>query len=145
MIGRDLMIGNPKLAEMGYVEESCGHNAIAAGFQGQRQWTDHMPNGDMMESILNSSFDWNGIREPFVIATENDMLNGVAMLFGKLLTNTARGLCRRAHLLEPRGRGARDRLEARGPGQGRLHPPDQLRRGDAGRHRRSARSTASPP
>ena len=91
MIGRDLMIGNPKLAEMGYVEESCGHNAIAAGFQGQRQWTDHMPNGDFMESILNSSFDWNGIREPFVIATENDMLNGVAMLFGKLLTNTAAG------------------------------------------------------
>ena len=91
MIGRDLMIGNPKLAEMGFVEESCGHNAIAAGFQGQRQWTDHMPNGDMMESILNSSFDWNGIREPFVIATENDMLNGVAMLFGKLLTNTAPG------------------------------------------------------
>ena len=91
MIGRDLMIGNPKLAEMGYVEESCGHNAIAAGFQGQRQWTDHMPNGDFMESILNSSFDWNGIREPFVIATENDMLNGVAMLFGKLLTNAAAG------------------------------------------------------
>ena len=91
MIGRDLMIGNPKLAEMGFVEESCGHNAIAAGFQGQRQWTDHMPNGDLMESLLNSSFDWNGIREPFVIATENDMLNGVAMLFGKLVSNTAPG------------------------------------------------------
>ena len=91
MIGRDLMIGNPKLAEMGYVEESCGHNAIAAGFQGQRQWTDHFPNGDYMESLLNSSFDWNGIREPFVVATENDHLNGIAMLFGKLLTNQAQG------------------------------------------------------
>jgi L-fucose isomerase len=91
MIGRDLMIGNEKLAEAGFVEESCGHNAIAAGFQGQRQWTDHMPNGDMMESILTSSFDWNGIREPLVVATENDMLNGISMLFGKLLTNTAPG------------------------------------------------------
>ena len=91
MIGRDLMIGNPKLAEMGFVEESCGHNAIAGGFQGQRQWTDHFPNGDVMESLLNSSYDWNGIREPFVVATENDALNGVCMLLGKLLTNTASG------------------------------------------------------
>ena len=91
MIGRDLMIGNPKLAEMGFVEESCGHNAIAGGFQGQRQWTDHFPNGDFMESLLNSSYDWNGIREPFVVATENDALNGVCMLLGKLLTNTASG------------------------------------------------------
>ena len=86
MIGRD-----PKLAEMGFVEESCGHNAIAGGFQGQRQWTDHFPNGDFMESLLNSSYDWNGIREPFVVATENDALNGVCMLLGKLLTNTASG------------------------------------------------------
>jgi L-fucose isomerase len=91
MIGRDLMIGNPKLAEMGFVEESCGHNAIAAGFQGQRQWTDHFPNGDFMESLLCSSFDWNGIREPMIVATENDALNGICMLFGKLLTNTASG------------------------------------------------------
>lgn len=91
MIGRDLMVGNPKLAEMGFVEESCGHNAIAGGFQGQRQWTDHFPNGDFLESILNSSYDWNGIREPFVVATENDALNGVCMLLGKLLTNTASG------------------------------------------------------
>ncbi len=91
IIGRDLMIGNPKLAEMGFVEESCGHNAIAGGFQGQRQWTDHFPNGDFMESLLNSSYDWNGIREPFVIATENDALNGLCMLMGKLLTNTAQG------------------------------------------------------
>ena len=91
MIARDLMIGNPKLAEMGFVEESCGHNAIAAGFQGQRQWTDHMPNGDFMETLLCSSFDWNGIREAMVLATENDALNGVAMLFGHLLTGRAQG------------------------------------------------------
>ena len=91
MIARDLMIGNPKLAEMGFVEESCGHNAIAGGFQGQRQWTDHMPNGDFMETILNSSFDWNGIREAMVLATENDALNGVAMLFGHLLTGRSQG------------------------------------------------------
>ncbi len=89
LICRDLMIGNPKLAQMGFGEEAEGHNAIAAGFQGQRQWTDQLPNGDFMEAILNSSFDWNGIREAFVMATENDCLNGVAMLFGHLLTNTA--------------------------------------------------------
>lgn len=89
IIARDLMIGNPRLAEMGFKEESMGHNAIAAGFQGQRQWTDHFPNGDFMEAILNSSFDWNGIRAPYVMATENDSLNGTAMLFGNLLTNTA--------------------------------------------------------
>ncbi|HOF99334.1 MAG: L-fucose isomerase [Paludibacteraceae bacterium] len=89
IIIRDLMIGNPKLREAGFLEEALGHNAIASGFQGQRQWTDFMPNGDFSEAILNTSFDWNGIREPFVVATENDSLNGVAMLFGKLLTNTA--------------------------------------------------------
>ena len=89
MIARDLMVGNPRLAELGYGEEALGHNGIAAGFQGQRQWTDHFPNGDFMEAILNSSFDWNGIREPFVVATENDCLNGIAMLFGHLLTDTA--------------------------------------------------------
>lgn len=89
IIIRDLMTGNPKLLEMGFKEESNGHNAIASGFQGQRQWTDHMPNGDFAEAILNSSFDWNGIREAFTVATENDCLNGVAMLFGHLLTNTA--------------------------------------------------------
>lgn len=89
LIGRDMMIGNPRLAELGFGEEAMGHNAIAAGFQGQRQWTDHFPNGDFMEAILNSSFDWNGIRAPFVFATENDSLNGAGMLFGYLLTNTA--------------------------------------------------------
>jgi L-fucose isomerase len=89
LIARDLMVGNPRLAEMGFGEEALGHNAIAAGFQGQRQWTDHFPNGDFMEAILNSSFDWNGIREPYIMATENDSLNGISMLFGHLLTNTA--------------------------------------------------------
>jgi L-fucose isomerase len=89
LAARDLMIGNPKLKESGHGEEALGHNAIFGGFQGQRSWTDHLPNGDFMEAILNSSFDWNGLREAFVFATENDSLNGVAMLFGHLLTNTA--------------------------------------------------------
>ncbi len=89
MIARDLMVGNPRLKEIGFGEEALGHNAIAAGFQGQRQWTDHFPNGDFMETILNTSFDWNGIRQPYIMATENDSLNGAAMLFGHLLTGTA--------------------------------------------------------
>ncbi len=89
LIMRDLMIGNSKLAALGFGEEARGRNAIAGGFQGQRQWTDFYPNGDFSETILNSSFDWNGIREAFVFATENDSLNGVSMLFGHLLTNTA--------------------------------------------------------
>ena len=89
LICRDLMIGNPKLKEMGFGEESKGRNAIVGGFQGQRQWTDYYPNADFTEAILNSSFDWNGIRQAFVFATENDSLNGVSMLFGHLLTNTA--------------------------------------------------------
>ena len=88
IIMRDLMRGNPRLREAGFKEEALGHNAIAAGFQGQRQWTDFKPNGDFSESLLNSSFDWNGIREAFVVATENDCCNGIAMLFGHLLTNT---------------------------------------------------------
>ncbi|MDR0396986.1 MAG: L-fucose isomerase [Oscillospiraceae bacterium] len=91
IIARDLMIGNKRLAELGFEEEAMGHNAIAGGFQGQRQWNDHFPNGDFLESWLCSSFDWNGIREPFVVATENDHLNGLAMLMGKLLTNTSQG------------------------------------------------------
>ncbi len=89
MIARDLMIGNERLKALGYEEEALGHNALAAGFQGQRQWTDHFPNGDFMEAILCSSFDWNGIRQPFMLATENDSLNGVSMLFGHLLTGSA--------------------------------------------------------
>ncbi len=89
IICRDLMIGNPVLKKLGFGEEARGHNAILAGFQGQRQWTDHFPNGDFTEAILNSSFDWNGIRQAYILATENDSLNGVSMLFGHLLTNTA--------------------------------------------------------
>lgn len=89
LIIRDLMIGNPILKEMGHAEEAMGHNAFISGFQGQRQWTDFLPNGDFSEAILNSSFDWNGIRNPFMVATENDSLNGVSMAFNYLLTNTA--------------------------------------------------------
>lgn len=89
LIARDLMVGNPRLKKAGYGEEALGHNAILAGFQGQRQWTDHMPNGDFLEAILCSSFDWNGIRPPYLVATENDAMNGVPMLLGYLLTNTA--------------------------------------------------------
>ncbi|MBT3207512.1 MAG: L-fucose isomerase [Bacteroidetes bacterium] len=89
LIARDLMVGNPKLKKLGFAEEASGHNAIASGFQGQRQWTDHFPNGDFMEAILCSSFDWNGTRQPYILATENDSLNGVAMLFGHLLTGAA--------------------------------------------------------
>jgi L-fucose isomerase len=89
LIARDLMIGNPKLTELGFGEEAMGHNALAAGFQGQRQWTDHLPNGDFLEAILTSSFDWNGIRPPYMVATENDALNGVSMLFGNLLNDSA--------------------------------------------------------
>lgn len=89
LIARDLMQGNPRLEEAGYPEQARGRGAIAGGFQGQRQWTDYFPNGDFMEAILNSSFDWNGKRSPIPIATENDALNGATMLLGNLLTNTA--------------------------------------------------------
>ena len=85
---KDLMNGNPNLPK-GREEEMVGHNAIAAGFQGQRQWTDFYPNGDYAEALLNSSFDWNGAREPYILATENDTLNGIGMLFMKLLTGRA--------------------------------------------------------
>ncbi len=84
---KDLMNGNKNLPE-GCEEEMVGHNAIAAGFQGQRQWTDFYPNCDFPEAMLNTSFDWNGAREPYILATENDVLNAIGMLFGKLLTNT---------------------------------------------------------
>ena len=86
MIIRDLMEGNPKLLELGYKEEALGHNAIAGGVQGQRQWTDYKPNFDFPESLMCSSFDWNGIREAKILATENDFCNGMSMLFGHLLT-----------------------------------------------------------
>ena len=88
IIIKDLMNGNPNLPE-GREEEMVGHNAIAAGFQGQRQWTDFYPNCDFPEALLNTSFDWNGAREPYVLATENDVLNGLGMMFMKLLTNRA--------------------------------------------------------
>lgn len=89
LIIRDMMIGNSVLVDKGYREEGLGRNALISGFQGQRQWTDHLPNGDFAEAILNSSFDWNGIRQAFIVATENDCLNAVSMLFGHLLSNTA--------------------------------------------------------
>ena len=89
LIIRDLMVGNPNLKDAGFKEEALGHNAILAGFQGQRQWTDFLPNGDFSEALLCSSFDWNGLREAYILATENDSLNGISMLFGHLLTNTA--------------------------------------------------------
>ncbi len=89
LVARDLMVGNPRLRELGFSEEALGRNAIVAGFQGQRHWTDHYPNGDFTEAMLNSSFDWNGVRQPYLMATENDSLNGVCMLLGHLLTGTA--------------------------------------------------------
>lgn len=89
LIVRDIMLGNKKLAEMGWIEESCGRNAILGGFQGQRQWTDYLPNGDFTEAILNSTFDWNGKKKPILLATENDGLNGVSMLLGTLLTHSS--------------------------------------------------------
>lgn len=89
LIVRDILFGNPKLAEIGWSEEALGKNAIAGGFQGQRQWTDWLPNADFTESIMASTFDWNGPKAPTAFATENDTLNGVAMLFGTLLTNRA--------------------------------------------------------
>ena len=89
IIVRDMMAGNPKLKEMGFGEEAVGRNAIAGGFQGQRQWTDHWPNGDVTEALCNSSFDWNGKKMPQILATENDSLNGICMLLMWLLTNKA--------------------------------------------------------
>jgi len=89
VIIRDILFGNPKLKELGWHEEAMGKNAVAGGFQGQRNWTDWLPNGDFTEAILASTFDWNGAKEPTAFATENDTLNGVAMLFGKLVSDTA--------------------------------------------------------
>ncbi|MCL2213150.1 MAG: L-fucose isomerase, partial [Oscillospiraceae bacterium] len=89
LICKDIVSGNPKLAEMGYVEEAGGRNGIAGGFQGQRQWTDFMPNADFTEAIMNSSFDWNGKRQPTIFATENDNLNAISMLFTHLMNGQA--------------------------------------------------------
>lgn len=89
IICRDIILGNEKLAAKGYIEEGNGRNGILGGFQGQRMWSDWQPNADFAEAILNTSFDWNGKRQPTIFATENDGLNGVAMLFGHLLTGTS--------------------------------------------------------
>lgn len=89
VIMRDILFGNDKLADLGWIEESRGRNAIAGGFQGQRQWTDWLPNCDFEEAIMASTFDWNGARQPTAFATENDALNGISMLLGTLITNTA--------------------------------------------------------
>ena len=88
VIIKELMNGCDNL-DPAFSEEAIGHNALAAGFQGQRQWTDFYPNGDFAEAMLNTSFDWNGAREPYILATENDVLNGLGMMFMKLLTNRA--------------------------------------------------------
>ncbi|MBQ9306503.1 MAG: L-fucose isomerase, partial [Clostridia bacterium] len=89
LVVRDLMFGNPKLDEMGWHEEALGRNAVAGGFQGQRQWTDWLPNGDFTEAIMASTFDWNGARQPTAFATENDTLNGLSMLLATMVTHTA--------------------------------------------------------
>jgi L-fucose isomerase len=111
LIIRDIMLGNPKLAEMGYEEEACGRNAIFGGFQGQRMWTDFKPNADFTEAILNTGFDWNGKRPPVILATEND--NGNASVdadAATYVTNLSARIRRRTHLLEPRRGEARDGL-----------------------------------
>lgn len=89
LVVKDIMLGNPKLNEIGWHEEALGRNAILGGFQGQRMWTDWLPNGDFTEAMLNTSFDWNGKKEPFILATENDTLNGMSMLLEKLLNQRA--------------------------------------------------------
>lgn len=126
LIFRDLMHGNPKLAEMGFEEEAMGHNAIAGGFQGQRQWTDFRPDGDFPEAILNSSFDWNGIREAVTFATENDTLNGASMLLLHLLTNRAQLFADVRTFWSPE---AVERVTGRrltGPRRRGHHPPHQF-------------------
>jgi hypothetical protein len=112
LIARDLMVGNPRLAELGFGEEALGHNAIAGGFQGQRQWTDHFPNGDFLEAILNSSFDWNGIRAALHRGHRERRLNGISHALRPPAHRHGADLRRRAHLLEPGGGQARDRLRA---------------------------------
>ena len=141
LIGRDLMVGNPRLAEAGFGEEALGHNALAAGFQGQRQWTDHLPNGDLLETLLNTSFDWNGIRQPYLMATENDYLNGITMLFGHLLTGSAQvfadvrtywspAAIERVTGQRPAGRAAQGVLHLINSGSAALDGTGRQRRGD---------------
>ena len=139
LVMRDILYGNKKLDELGWHEEALGRNAIAGGFQGQRQWTDWLPNADFSEAILASSFDWNGPKMPTPFATENDTCNGVSMMLGTLVSHTAPCFPRRAHLLEPRSVRARDGQAPRRRGKGRLHSPDQFRRHGARRIRRLPR------
>ena len=89
LVCKDILMGNKKLAKMGFQEEALGRNAIAGGFQGQRMWTDYKPNGDFTEAILTSTFDWNGKKRPTILATENDGLNAVSMLFTHLMDGAA--------------------------------------------------------
>jgi L-fucose/D-arabinose isomerase len=123
LIARDLMVGNPRLAELGFGEEALGHNAIAGGFQGQRQWTDHFPNGDFMEAILNSSFDWNGIRAPYIVRHRERQPQRRCHAAWPPADQHRPDLRRRAHLLEPRGGQARHRPQAdrRRPPGGFIH------------------------
>ena len=122
-----------------------GRNAILGGFQGQRHWTDHSPNGDFMEAILNSSFDWNGIRAPHIFATENDSLNGATMLLSYLLTNRAQIFADVRTYWSPEAVERVTGYKPEGLAARRLHPPHQLRRGHPGRHGRDDRTrTASP-
>ena len=142
---KDLMNGNPNLPE-GCEEEMVGHNAIAGGFQGQRQWTDFYPNCDFPEAMLNTSFDRNGAREPYILATENDVLNGLGMLFMKLLTNRAQMFADVRTYWSPEAVKRCTGYDAgrRGQGERRLHPPHQLRRLLPGRQRsRPATRTAT--
>ena len=145
LIARDLMVGNPRLAEMGFREEAEGHNALAGGFQGQRQWTDHFPNGDFLEAILCTSFDWNGIRQPYIVATENDALNGASMLFGHLLTGTAQLFSDVRTYWSPEAVKRVTGHDLTGIGGGRHHPPDQLRPLGAGLDRRADARRRSRP
>ena len=134
LIARDLMVGNPRLAELGYGEEAQGHNAIASGFQGQRQWTDHLPNGDFLEAILNSSFDWTGIRAAVHRGDGERLAERHFDAARASADEHGADLCRRAHVLEPRFREAGHRVRDDGEGCGRHSAPDQLRAGDAGRY-----------
>ena len=139
LICKDMMIGNPKLKEKGFNEESMGRNAIMGGFQGQRQWTDYQPNADFTESILNSSFDWNGIREAFVFATENDSLNAVSMLFGQFIIRQSPDVLGCAYLLES---GSNKKSYWKGTDRNCrkwYHSPDQFRFNHTGCHRTAIR------
>ena len=136
LILRDIMLGNPELDKIGWHEEALGRNAILGGFQGQRMWTDYFPNGDYAEAILNTTFDWNGKKRALPPCDRKRRLQRA----GDAVLQTADGarlrLCGRAHLLEPRRRGAHHGLETAGRGGGRVYPPPQQRRRRLRRHGR---------